>query len=103
MSQNLSASSSNSNLALHNQEFTPFLAKNGNTLQLRVVRDHNANSASLECNICGKLVERADGDGYMRRHRNLKVCRTKREKDIKATEKAAAQAAIQSTVHAYTF
>ena len=103
MSQNLSASSSNGNLALRSQEFIPFTAKNSDTLQLRVVHDHNANSVCLECDICGKLIERADGDGYMRRHRSLKVCRTTRDKDAKMTEKAAVQAAIQLTGRAYTF
>ena len=78
MSQNISTSSSN---ALHSQEFIPFTAKNGDTLQLRVVRDHNANGVCLECNICSKLIERADVDGYMRRHRSSKVCRTMRDKD----------------------
>ena len=103
MPQNISTSSSNGNLALHSQEFIPFTAKNGDTLQPRVVRDHNANSVCLECDICGKLIERADGDGYMRRHRSSKVCRTTRDKDAKVAEKAAVQAAIQSTGHAYTF
>ena len=79
------------------------MAKKGDTLQPRVVRDHNANSVCLECDICGKLIERADGDGYMRRHRSSKVCRTMRDKDVKVTEKAAVQAAIQLTGHAYTF
>ena len=58
MPQNLSASSSDGNLALRSQEFIPFTAKNSDTLQLRVVCDHNANSVCLECNICGKLIER---------------------------------------------
>ena len=95
MSQNLSASSSNGNLALCSQEFIPFTAKHGDTLQPRVVRDHNANSVCLEWDICGKLIERADVDGYMRRHRSSKVCRTTRDKDAKVTEKAAVQAAIR--------
>ena len=81
MPQNLSASSSNGNLALCSQEFIPFTAKKGDTSQPRVVRDHNANSVCLECDICGKLIERADVDGYMRRHRSSKVCRTTRDKD----------------------
>ena len=54
----------------------PSRQKNGDTLQPRVVRDHNANSVCLECNICGNLIERADVYGYMRRHRSSKVCRT---------------------------